>query len=486
MPVTAHKKQFIISRNHQGVGTDWNSFALPDGFILNYQNDLRLNKFEFKGRSVLVLGEIYCVAPAATRDELIENASGRFAVIDWPLLIPDACNLLGIFYGQTADTPVYTSSPALAAREMGTGLSERTLDWKKGMNWFPAPMSRVVGLRRLLLDQAIHIPTGTIQHFQRAFRPMESETGAVDFLGHGLRSVVKQASERHDHLYLALTAGLDSRTLFSALLAEGIKFDAITQKFPETKRNDIEVARQICAKFGIRHHVVTPEEHRPDIAAAWHNHTLDSYCDADNLRLIPCNQYRFLGPNDVLLRGGIFELGRRILKRYVFSRLPEPEALTGNILWRFFEPDGFDAAAVASMDEWLSWRRGHDIGLDLIDAFFIDQRVGGWLAAIEQSLDMLDGTSLQPANCPAFYSALLTGDPVDRTNGSIQKAVIRQIDPDLLKIPINPEPLTVTTRKALGRIKRKIQDSVEQAILRPATTETRPLPGPRLGIGIKS
>ena len=81
---------------------------------------------------------------------------------------------------------------------------------------------------------------------------------------------------------------------------------------------------------------------------------------------------------------------------------------------------------------------------------------------------MIDGTSLQPANCPAFFSALLTGAPTDRSFGFVQKEIIRRVDKDLLKIPINPQPLTAATRQVLGRIKRRIKESVEQAVLRPA------------------
>ena len=99
-----------------------------------------------------------------------------------------------------------------------------------------------------------------------------------------------------------------------------------------------------------------------------------------------------------------------------------------------------DSSTAADLDDWLAWRRCHSNGLDLVDSFYYDQRVGGWSAAIQQGLDLLPGISIHPANSPRCLNALMTPDPKERIERRLQRETIFLFEPKLLRFPINPPP----------------------------------------------
>jgi hypothetical protein len=270
-----------------------------------------------------------------------------------------------------------------------------------------------------------------------------------------LTATVRQAAADAGTTYLALTAGLDSRTLLAALLAAGVRFEVITQVVHNPM--DVRVAARICRYLGVRHHVVEPQPRDEARWEAWRKHAFGSYCDADDNLLIPHNQYRFLGHDAILIRGGCFEIGRRFMVPTLHDLTFENA--TGEIIWQRFEGDRpADPDTVRFLDEWLALGRQRHDKLDLIDAFYNDQRVGGWLAAVEQGLDLLPGASVQPANSDRVKEALLAPSPDERTAGSLQRMVVQDLEPRLMRFPVNPKPITV------GRVVRAARSRAGRAV----------------------
>lgn len=273
-------------------------------------------------------------------------------------------------------------------------------------------------------------------------------------LASGLAHVLQQVDKSHEKIYLGMTAGLDSRTLFAALLTSGIRFEAITQSFPGVNSNDLRIAADLCRHAGIRHRIVQMEKPNGEAAAALRVHTADSSEGADGRYLIPGNAYRFLEKDHALIRGGCFEIGRRFYDRKLGAL--ETAETDGKQIYSKFNPDP-NAEMSQFLDEWLAWRKGHDDGLDLTDSFYLDQRLGGWLSALEQGLDVLPGNSIQPVNCEQLFSSLTTPCHEERRAGTLQLSLIRHFDKSLLRIPINPvsvgEKLKTITRTGKRGIK---------------------------------
>jgi hypothetical protein len=463
MNLAVHRRQFVIAKEPVLVNQDWRSLILSNEFHLSHQADLPVRIVERSARRLVIIGQTFAGEDGDGRDDLSHDLShalsGRFTWIDWPYLYTDASALLPVYYTDHRAEPLITSSVALAAKLANAAVSRRPIRWG-GLNWTPPPRSSVPNLGKLLRDQRLHIPSATVEFVDRAIRPAASFDQAKQRLASDLTAISRAVGKSSGTIYLALTAGLDSRTLLSALLAAGVRFECVTQKFEGVSRSDIEIAGRISRYLGVQHHVIGPNPRTEDPVRLWREHTLETHSDADNTHLIPQDQYRFLRAGDTLVRGGCFELGRR----FYASRLKDLtfENASGLDLWGRFETEPPDADAVASLNEWLAWRRRHGSGLDLVDAFYLDQRVGGWLSALEHGLDMQPGISVPVANCGRILSSLITPGEADRRTGRLQREVIGMLEPNLLRFPVNP----ISLGDRAGRILRRAERTLKQTLKR--------------------
>jgi hypothetical protein len=91
------------------------------------------------------------------------------------------------------------------------------------------------------------------------------------------------------------------------------------------------------------------------------------------------------------------------------------------------------------MTQWLTWSQtAPEPTLDWRDRYFHEQRMSGWLGSIEQGLDCTPYVSIQPANCFALLSELLSFEPTMRSTSEHQRLLIERMAPDLLGRPVNP------------------------------------------------
>ena len=458
MSIALHKRQFCIARSRYEFGSDWRHIDLPDGFILSYQADLPIQPIRNETGETTIVGRCFSSVPGSLERH---DVAGRFAILNWPYVQTDAAGLMSLYYGGSALRPFVTSSPALAAHLAEADPLPIELKWKVGLNWIPSPGSRVAGVARLMRDQMLDIPHVAVEFFPREVVPSDSAEQAAHMLSSGLLHVLRQVEEAHDKVYLALTAGLDSRTLFAALLAADVKFEAITQRFPGVDTGDLRIPAELCRYAGIPHKVVRMDRPDEKAMAALRIHTAASSEGADGSYLIPGNSYGFLEKDTALLRGGCFEVGRRFYQR----RLGELElaGATGEQLLSKFGPEANEDMA-GFLDRWLAWRRSHRDGLDLTDSFYLDQRLGGWLSAVEQGLDVLPGNSIQPVNCERFFAALTAPEAEERYAGVLQQNIIRSFDRNLLKFPINPVSFGTKIKAMARKGKRQLQSAMQRVL----------------------
>lgn len=432
-----HRRQFVISaRRFEREG--WQHIPLGPDRILSHHPDLTVTR---RGPDV-ILGTW-----------LLEGQAGRFVRISDGMLEGDASCLLSVYYGKGPEGPVISSSPALAGALLGLARDPRVPQWRKPLKWYIPPGSPFLGLTRLLHDQRLLISDLSLIPRSRQLGPMASVDIAVRTLADHLVANFRALPE--ERIILALTAGQDSRVLFAALVASGRRFETITQMVDERSRTDVEVAARLSKRFGIRHSTILPR--MPEDHAAfdlWQQHCAASYADADGL-LVPRGQYGFLGKGDILLRGGCFEIGRRVLHNKMGDL--DVQSATAEQIWLrevgATSVEGADAQSLTSLRAWLDWRRIHDTGLDLTDSYQLEHRIGGWLGSIEQAMDCLPARSLQPASSDVVLAATMTAENVsDRQAGFVQREAARYLCPDALRIPINPVPLRTRLRRSLHQL----------------------------------
>ena len=439
-----HRRQFVIAPKQVEL-PNWRSSSFGAGLVLSHDREL----------------EVQSVGGTTTLGTaLLGGEFGRYVRVHDGRLELDASGLLAVYYGEGDDGPFATSSPALAHQFRGGDRASRVLRWAPGsMNWHPTPGSATGGVRRLCRDQALVLASGQVERSERSFEPPDDVAVAVDLLAHHIGEAAAALPDRS--IMLALTAGLDSRLLLAGLLASGRRFGVVTQMITGglSAEVDVRVAGRLATRYGLDHTVARAGRHDPTLESAMRLHTFAAYADADHV-VLPRGQYDFFDSETLLVRGGCFELGRRHYHEFL-GELSGGADDVARIAAAFGLESPDDDPAIGALAEWHAWRCEFPGRLDLRDAFYLDQRIGGWLSSVEQNLDALPGLSIHPANSETAFRALLgSTDPEALRSGLIQRRAAERLVPGILEIPINPraaQPLWHRSiRAARSRIRRLV------------------------------
>ena len=99
---------------------------------------------------------------------------------------------------------------------------------------------------------------------------------------------------------------------------------------------------------------------------------------------------------------------------------------------RYYKYSLEDKVQMIAFDKWLEYTKSNEIEfIDIRDRMYIEQRVGGWAAAIEQALCINDWDSIQIANCRELVSILLSATEEERNSLSLSFEPIKKMYPKL-------------------------------------------------------
>jgi hypothetical protein len=468
MNTNLHVRQFLFTNVDLHM-PEWRSRDLPNGWRLHMHPEAALEVLSASPEApILRLGHALCVDGGG------EIGAGRFALLRWPELLTDGGALLGLHYGEREGRQVVSSSAALAdfvlhGRERAPDL-DAPLEHRLAINYIPMPGAPFLGLRKLFHDQKLDLATFRLMHRPSPIRRLESHEAAVTEMATGLVRFAQELKARvPGTVYLPLTAGLDSRTLAAAFVAANLPFETVTLDFCGKPRSDIAVARAISRRLGLRHQVVRLASANPAAAERLRRHTSGAFVDWDITHVFPGDGYRYLRPGDAMIVGACFDVGRQTAGEHCFRGVDFASAVGADV-WRRRTSRDAPPTLAALLDEWIAWRREHPLDMDFAAAFYLDQRLGGWRAALEHGYDLLPGISLCPGNDPRLYSALLTPSSADQRAGRLQKEVVALLAPALLDFPLNPAPL----RQRLVLARRRLLTTLKARAVRLLPPSPRP------------
>ena len=451
LTVATGARQFLFTNTAVFV-PGWRSLALPDGWMLHHHPDAVVTRLASpEDAPVLRIGHAYNLDAGSD-----DSGAGRFALLRWPEILPDAGALLALYYGRRDGRAVVSSSPRLAALALDGAArplaNASPLRSCSAFNYIPGPGAPYAGLRRLFHDQKIDLRDFRMQHRGSPIRPLASYDAALGTLaGELVRFAEELAVRTSGKVYLPLTAGLDSRTIAAAFVAAGLDFETVTFDFIGKPRTDVTVARAISRRIGVRHRTLRIGAPDPAAAARITDHAEGTVLGWDHSHVYPGGGYAYLAPGDVMIQGACFEIGRQLTGETRFQGIDFSNAVGADI-WRR-RTDAPEAPAYSGfLDEWIAWRRAHPLEMDFAAAFYLDQRLGGWRAGLERGYDILPGVSLCPANNPLVYSAMITPTAAAQREGRLQKEAIGLLAPELMSFALNPPPL----RHRLGRLRRQV------------------------------
>lgn len=459
-----HRRQFVLGRAPIKYRRDWVSHELGKNLYLSHCPSLPVRgTADRDGMSWYVLGvAVQSEGAAPDPDEQVKGArtgevpdlytrwAGRWIAVTGEELHLDASGLLGCYYldAETLasdDSLVWASSSAsLLAELAGTrvGLEDsRRPTHGRGLDWVPPPHSRFGAVRRLLPSQILNLhsravrPRPLVETLARGSSYEETVTQLQEYLV----TVLRRLGSTYSKVWLATTSGLDTRVLLAGCRAANLTVRTYTQDRDGLSVGDWLLSSRLSRLLGAEYRFVRAGPFSPTLAALYDNHVAAHAADADRT-FVAKGQWGFPEPGSLVLRGGCFEIGRCYMW-HSFGGIGDSVALpsASGLAAAFGETGDSGRSVVQGLAAWRSWvEKTPDPDVDWRDRFYHEQRLAGWLSAIEQSLDLLPIEHIHPMNSSHAFGLLLSVPPRDRIKGALQADMIRTMAPEFLSIPINP------------------------------------------------
>jgi hypothetical protein len=494
-----HRRQFVIAPHPVMTDAGWMAVRLAPSLHLSHCPSLpRVSACDLDHTTWHLLGlavqtdaqrgdpveEIARSRTDHVDERLYETWAGRWVLVGADRLHMDASGLLGCFYsapettaGPSACTYV-SSSAALLGDLTGSEPSNRRIEHIRHgrMDWYPPPVSRYRSIRRLLPSQVMTLSTGSL--LPRRLLPDPPPEHRYDvILGHlqeRLISTLQRAVRRGQTVWVPLSAGYDSRLVLALALAAKIPVATYTMRKvnrwrppapgePSTSlvsHADMTLPPRIADAVGVPHRWIPKGRLERSALEIFDRHTGGHTLENDRV-YYSHGQWDWAGPADLILRGGAFEVGHC----FYWSRFPQGLPLgmpprADEIVAGFgLRDDSLHAQGIRLWSNWASERAPARI--DWRDRLYIEQRIAGWLSALEQALDLTQTERFYVVNSASMF-ALLTALPEStRLARTHHVDLIDRLAPRLLRFPFNPpDPLhrrvaryTVTRAvKAAGRL----------------------------------
>lgn len=490
------RRQFAITDRPLEDLAAWNRTALRCGMSVQAHPELEVTQLSTATRTVTMIG--YAVdpsRPSATNEDIVAallseidsldrsfyptaRLVGRWVVVveddDGGVLFHDPCGLRQVHHSiASARTPRFcTSQPGLVKRELGLRRDERAMEEFARSDyarldeeyWWPYDSTPFRDVRCLIPNHYLDLTDWSVHRFWPTAPPAPIALDeAVEFGSSLLTSALQALGERFP-LSLPLTAGRDSRTLLAASrdLAPTIHFFTLSIPNASDNRTDIRVAASLLARLGLVHHVVP-------VMRRVHKDFLDAYRQSVepahlSAALLAESMAGTCPPDRVALMGHASEIVRNFYRFRVgadqedLAHLLEKVHMTGN----GFAEEHFRA--------WMAdVAPAIDLGYDLWDLLYWEQRDGRWAANGQAQWDVVF-ESATPFNCRLLLETLLGVASEQRGHPAfdLHQQMMQAMWPEVLNEPLNPfvgrsdmvralaDDMVHDPRRAWRRIKPKL------------------------------
>ena len=463
--MNAHKKQFVIGNQPWHVNDDWKTVPIEEGLFLCHCPDLCVATIKDRNSETWYLLGLAVQTDKEKKDPLTEISrsvtsqvrqihhcwAGRWILIGAAEIHMDCCGLLGCFYTTVSGARWISSSLAILQEIGGFTPRPETLKHKSGMEWYPLPFSRFEGIYQLLSSQILNLKTLHIE-VRNLPKPVSglSYDEIIKKLEEKVKAGLSNACHPRKRVFIQLTAGYDSRSVLAAIHSLGIDAEAYTTEGVYISHADATLPSKIAKAAGCHHRYIRRGPFSEEKEALYDHHTGRNSADIDRMKYSE-GQWDLFRKGDLILRGNMFETGTYRIYHYLGSDFTVASMLKYTHLEN--RPDCF---GVQAFSEWMNWVRQTPMdGLGWQDRFYLEQRVGGWLSAIEQSLDLTEPERFTVANCHDILSLMLSASVEKRSARAYYFDLIRNMCPALLQYPFNPpDPKFKKLQKRLIKINK--------------------------------
>ncbi len=463
-----YRRQFLLCRTPPGRFPSWKKTQIRGGFFVEAHPDLGLAQAADNRLELTLLG--YMVDPdrpekddarilkrllPESRNPLdviprTSGIAGRWILIasngDAAVLLGDPCGLRSVYYTQPApfccaSQPSLMPNPAYS-HEAEQHFNNSSYRRKDREYWWPSGVSLYRGISHLTPNHYLDLRTGETRRFwpRQPLIPLDLDEAAERAAALLKRMVVGAAARFR--LALPITAGVDSRTLLAAardiasdLYCYTLVYDRLTPK-----SHDVAVPARLLPSLGLRHEVMDCKERMPD---DFRRIYMANVADAHEAwGDIAYGLHRAYPQDRVCLKGNVSETARCFYYKDAY-----PRTIDGPELARLAGMPGNEFAA-RHFRQWLDLAApvARACGLDILDLFYWEHRMGNWQAMSQLEWDIAQ-EAFTPFNCRDLLALLLSAPAEHRRPPyELHRRIIQRLWPDVLKERVNPIPFLRAAR----------------------------------------
>jgi hypothetical protein len=476
------RRQFILAPRRLSEYQSWQTTTVGP-YTLHVHPELNLLQHAHRDGEITLLG--YVIDPhhpefgdreilselatklgqASELYEHIDAYGGRFVLMvrfgDTLLLVSDPGGLRQIFFtDDSVEETFVASQPGPIAEQLGLPFDERAAEVVKSCQtvgndqyWWPGERTPYVGIRHLMPNHSLTLPRRSVARFwpRKPLRALPVDEAAAQ-AGPLLRGLIEGAARRFP-LAIPVTAGLDSRTLFAASrgVHEQVYYYTLVIYSLTQDSADIRVPGRLLRRLGISHHVLSSDRSVPEEFKRRHERSAFTPHAPWGVMayVLQCE----LPPGCVVVNGVASEIARCFYHSDTYPSM----ALDGATLASFANMRD-NAIAIPEFERWLPDASlvEDKYGVRILDLFYWEQKVGNWAAMAQAEFDIVHET-FTPFGCRELLTILLSVDREFRRGPkyTLYRRIIRNLWPEALGVPINPQPLGMRLKSSLRELLKK-------------------------------
>jgi hypothetical protein len=462
-----YHNQFVLGPYYiQGL-TDWQRIEVTPSILLMTHPDLNTYQTQYASKSLTLVGYILDPDKPQSCDADIVNAlivqlseCDRFVAYTykyggrWILimndgkevrLFNDAAGLRQVFYTEKLHTKELwcASQPKVIAELLNLEKDKEAVEFIDSYKFRKNPEFRFPGdgspyreIKHLLPNHYLNLETGQCKRFWPD-KPLSylSFNEAVGSVSSTLQGLMQSAANRFD-LALSITAGLDSRVVLAASKAikDLVSYMTVRQIGMPDNHPDVATPSQLLTGLNLKHEVVRSSLIIDDefIEIFKRNVSIPHYIYAADAQAI-LNYYT---QSKVAVTGSVSEVCRssfRAKNRYLKNK-----DITIKDFARL-QQMGMDKYALDHFNHWLL-RTGELYNLHILSLFEWELDDGNWLAMCQLEFDIAWKDIFTPFNCRNLIKAMwsVKQEYMWPPEYQLYKAVINELWPEVLSVPINP------------------------------------------------
>jgi hypothetical protein len=265
-----------------------------------------------------------------------------------------------------------------------------------------------------------------------------------------IRGLMMSAANRFP-LKILITAGWDSRVVLAAAmdLKTEVSYSTFVKGDSSSTNPDVNVPARLLPKLGKIHEILNiPDRMDPVFGQLYLQNVAAAHeCYGPTAQAL----YGSTGPAEVRVSGGGSETVRQQFRPSVRG------SMTAEILAEFAHTT--QKFAIEAFEVWLSGVPTN-MGFDVLDLFYWEQKCGQWLAAGQVEWDIA-GESIAAFDCRTLLATLLSAHEDYRLppDYELYRTLLKRLSPKVLSEPINPH-------KKLGASERSFRARVKRALVK--------------------